>query len=143
MQRDCMKALRAWPVLLLAVACFVSAPHRVSAQDKLKLALGQRGNWDTAISELGQKAGIFRKHGLELEILWTEGAGESQQAVISGSVDIGLAGTVSAFSAYQKGAPLRVIAAEATGAADYWYVRADSPVRSIRDLDGRTIAYST
>src|SRR5215212_8588632 len=127
---------------IVGLACLVGS-GQLSAQDKLKLALGQRGNWDTAISELGQKAGIFKRHGVELEILWTEGAGESQQAAISGSVDIGLAGTVSAFSAYQKGAPLRVIAAEATGAADYWYVRADSPIRSIRDLDGRTIAYST
>ncbi|HTS41720.1 MAG TPA: ABC transporter substrate-binding protein [Xanthobacteraceae bacterium] len=114
-----------------------------SAQDKLKLALGQRGNWDTAIAELGQQAGIFKKRGLELEILWTQGAGESQQAVISGSVDIGLAGTLAAFGAYQKGAPLRIIAAEATGAADFWYVKADSPIKTIKDLDGKTIAYST
>ena len=114
-----------------------------SAQDKLKLALGQRGNWDTAISELGQQAGIFKKHGLELEILWTQGAGESQQAVISSSVDIGLAGTIAALGAFQKGAPLRIIAAEATGAADFWYVRGDSPIHGIKDIDGKTIAYST
>ena len=35
------------------------------------------------------------------------------------------------------------IAAEATGAADFWYVRADSPVRTIKDFAGRTVAYST
>jgi NitT/TauT family transport system substrate-binding protein len=124
-----------------AVALFAALP--ASAQDRLKLALGQRGNWDTAIAELGQGKGLFKQLGLDLEILWTQGAGESQQAVISGSVDIGLAGTLAAFGAYQKGAPLRIIAAEATGAADFWYVRADSPIHSIKDLDGRTIAYST
>lgn len=127
--------------LVLAVAALTA--DAATAQDKLKLALGQRGNWDTAIAELGQKAGIFKRHGLELEILWTQGAGESQQAAISGSVDIGLAGTLAAFGAFQKGAPLRIIAAEATGAADYWYVKADSPVKSIKDLDGKTVAYST
>jgi len=114
-----------------------------SAQDRLKLALGQRGNWDTAISELGQQAGFFKRRGLDLDILWTQGAGESQQAVISWSVDIGLAGTIAALGAYQKGAPLRIIAAEATGAADFWYVRSDSPIHGIKDLDGKTIAYST
>jgi NitT/TauT family transport system substrate-binding protein len=128
---------------LVAVAIVIFANIAASAQDKLKLALGQRGNWDTAIAELGQQHGIFKKQGLELEILWTQGAGESQQAVISGSVDIGLAGTLAAFGAYQKGAPLRIIAAEATGAADYWYVRADSPVHTIKDIGGKTIAYST
>ena len=134
-------------IRLAALAAVTSAlaltSIAVSAQDKLKLALGQRGNWDTAIAELGQQAGIFKKHALELEILWTQGAGESQQAVISGGVDIGLAGTLAAFGAFQKGAPLRIIAAEATGAADFWYVRADSAIKSIKDLDGKTIAYST
>ena len=33
--------------------------------------------------ELGQQAGIFKKHGLVLEILYTQGGGETQQAVIS------------------------------------------------------------
>ena len=56
------------------------------AQDTLKVAAGQRGNWDTAIAEVGQLGGIFKKHGLTLEILYTQGGGETQQAVISGSV---------------------------------------------------------
>jgi ABC-type nitrate/sulfonate/bicarbonate transport system substrate-binding protein len=129
--------------LTVVTSSLALASIAASAQDKLKLALGQRGNWDTAIAQLGQQAGFFKKRGLDLEILWTQGAGESQQAVISGSVDIGLAGTLAAFGAFQKGAPLRIIAAEATGAADFWYVRADSAVKSIKDLDGKTIAYST
>ena len=137
-----MKLIR-YAAFAVAAAMLAPSSLTASAQDKLKLALGQRGNWDTAIAELGQQAGIFKKHGLELEILWTQGAGESQQAVISGSVDIGLAGTLAALGAFQKGAPLRIIAAEATGAADFWYVRADSTIKSIKDLDGKTIAYST
>ena len=69
-------------IAALVVAC------SANAQDTLKLASGQRGNWDTSVSEVGQRAGIFKKHGLMLDILWTQGAGESQQAVLSGSVDI-------------------------------------------------------
>src|SRR5436305_14158675 len=65
-----------------------------SAEDIVKLAIGQRGNWDTSVSEIGQRAGIFKKHGLTLEIVYTQGAGETQQAVISGSVDIGIAAGV-------------------------------------------------
>ncbi len=114
----------------------LSAISRVSpadAQDKLKLAVGQRGNWDTSVSEVGQRAGIFKKHGLELEIVYTQGAGETQQAAISGSVDIGVAaGIMGVLGAYAKGAPVRIIGAETTGAADlYWYVKADSPIKII------------
>ncbi|HVO89589.1 MAG TPA: ABC transporter substrate-binding protein [Casimicrobiaceae bacterium] len=116
-----------------------------SAQDTLKLAVGQRGNWDTSVAEVGQRAGIFKKHGLVLEILYTQGAGETQQAVLSGSVDIGVAtGVMGVMSAYSKGAPIRIIAAETTGAADlYWYVPANSPIKSLKDTEGKTLAYST
>ena len=133
------------PLLGLAAAGYFASIVPADAQDKLKLAVGQRGNWDTSVSEVGQRAGIFKKHGLELEIVYTQGAGETQQAAISGSVDIGVAaGIMGVLAAYAKGAPVRIIGAETTGAADlYWYVRADSPIKSLKDTDGRTLAYST
>jgi NitT/TauT family transport system substrate-binding protein len=46
--------------------------------------------------------------------------------------------------AYSKGAPVRIISAETTGAGDlYWYVKSDSPIKSLKDTDGKTLAYST
>jgi NitT/TauT family transport system substrate-binding protein len=90
------------------------------------------GTWENSFSELGQNAGFFKKHGLVLEIFYTQGAGEIQQAVISGSADIGTGvGTFNTFGAFAKGAPIRVIAATHTGANDLtWYVKADSPAIS-------------
>jgi len=127
------------------LAALVALTSSASAQDKIKLAVGQRGNWDTSVSEVGQRAGIFKKHGLELEIVYTNGAGETQQAVIGGSVDLGIAaGIMGVLSAYSKGAPVRVIGAETTGAGDlYWYVKADSAIKSLKDTDDKIIAYST
>ena len=115
------------------------------ADDALKLTIGQRGNWDTAITQLGTKAGIFKKHGIELEMIYTSGSGETLQPVISGAVDAGVAvGTLGAIAAFAKGAPVRIIAAEATGAADYWYAKTSSPIKNLKDLtDKNTIAYST
>jgi NitT/TauT family transport system substrate-binding protein len=123
----------------------LSAGPPASAEDTLKLAIGQRGNWDTSVAEVGQKLGIFKKHNLVLEPLYTQGGGETQQAVISGSVDIGVAaGVMGVMSAFSKGAPVRVIGAETTGAQDlFWYVPATSPIKSLKDTDGKTIAYST
>lgn len=126
-----------------AAACCLALAAQ--AQDTLKLASGQRGNWDTSVSEVGQRAGIFKKHGLVLEILWTQGSGETQQPVISGDVDIGVAvGVMGALSSYSKGAPVRIIGAQTTGARDlFWYVRSDSPIKSLKDTAGKTLAYST
>jgi NitT/TauT family transport system substrate-binding protein len=117
----------------------------VAADDLVKLAVGAPGNWDTCIPEVGQRAGIFRKHGLTLELLYTQGGGETMQAVISGSVDIGVAaGTAAVMGAFAKGAPVRILAAGATGTSDlYWYVPADSPIKSFKDTGGKTVAYST
>jgi NitT/TauT family transport system substrate-binding protein len=129
---------------VLALACApLSGP--LSAQETLKLAAGQRGNWDTSVAEVGQRGGIFKKYGLTLEIVYTQGSGETLQAVISESVDIGVAvGIMGALSAYSKGAPVRVIGAETTGAGDlFWYVKTDSPIKTLKDTDGKTIAFST
>src|SRR3984893_12857505 len=115
------------------------------AQDVLRIAAGLAGTWENSFSELGQNAGFFKRHGLELEIFYTQGAGETQQAVISGSADIGTGvGTFNTFGAFAKGAPIRVIAATHTGANDLtWYVRADSPIKDKKDLAGKSVAYST
>lgn len=133
-----------WMLRVLgALALMLAAP--AFAQDTLKLAIGQRGNWDTSVAEVGTRLGIFKKHNLVLETLYTQGGGETQQAVISGSVDIGVAaGVMGVMSAFSKGAPVRVIGAETTGAQDlYWYVPASSPIKSLKDTEGKTIAYST
>jgi len=115
------------------------------SDDMLKLAVGAPNNWDSGLPEIGQRAGIFKKHGLDLELLYTNGGGETMQAVISGSVDIGIAaGTGGVFGAFAKGAPVRIFLAGTTGTGDlFWYVPAASPLKSFNDLNGKTVAYST
>lgn len=114
------------------------------ADDAIKLAVGARGHWETAAAELGQTVGFFKRHGIALEILYTQGSGETQQAVISGSVGIGVGlGTTSVMAAFAKGAPLVAIGNASTGSSEFWYVPANSHVQSMKDAAGRTIAYST
>ncbi len=129
---------------LVAAAAMTSPP--VCAEDALKIAVPMRGNWETAAPDLGARAGIFKKHGITFEAVYTQGAGETLQVVISGSTDIGLGvGTSAVLSAYAKGAPVRVVGNSTTGANDlYWYVRTESPIKSFKDTTERTtIAYST
>src|SRR3974377_642351 len=121
--------------LALALTAIAALASPARADDLIKLTIGQRGNWDTAISQLGTKAGIFKKNGIELEMVYTSGSGETLQPVIGGAVDLGIAGgTLGAIAAYAKGAPVRIIGAQATGAADYWYAKATSPVKKLTDL---------
>ena len=126
------------------VALMSLSGHAVAA-DKLKIAVGQRGYWDTAVPEMAAQSGIFQKHGIEADILYTQGGGETMQAVISDSVDIGIAaGTGGVLGAFSKGAPVRIVGSQATGSSDYWYVRTDSPLKAMTDATDKTpLAYST
>jgi len=128
------------------IAPLALAANPASAEDQLKMAMGQINNWENQAPTLGQDAGIFKKHGLVLDVVGTQGAGETIQAVISGSADlgggVGAAGVMRAFS---KGAPVRILMPAFTGTGDlYWYVKADSKLKSLKDTTpATTIAYST
>ena len=130
----------------LGLALAFAAAQPAAAEDQLKVAIGQINNWENQAPTLGQDAGIFKKHGLVLENVGTQGAGETIQAVISGSADIGAGvGAAGVMRAFSKGAPVRILAPAFTGTGDlYWYVKADSPIKSLKDLTAsNTIAYST
>jgi len=133
-------------VLYCAVAAMALAPSLASAEDALKVAIGQINNWENQAPTLGQDAGIFKRHGLVLENFGTAGAGETLQPVISASADIGAGvGVAGAMRAFARGAPVRVLLPAFTGTGDlYWYVKADSPIKSLKDATAsNTIAYST
>ena len=75
--------LHAVVVSLVAIGALLADHALARAQDTLRLAVGAKGIWDQSISELAQNAGIFKKHGIALDIFYTQGAGETLQAVIS------------------------------------------------------------
>ena len=91
---------------LLASMGLLAAATGALAEDHLKLAVGgQRGVGETFPTDVGQQAGIFKKHGLDLDVLYTESSGETLQAVISGSVQIGVAtGFIGTIGVFAKGA---------------------------------------
>ena len=129
---------------LMVPLALAAAP--AAAEDQLKLAIGQINNWENQAPTLGQDAGIFKKHGLVLENVGTAGAGETLQAVISGSADIGAGvGAAGIMRAFSKGAPVRILAPMFTGTGDlYWYVKPDSPLKTLKDMTpDTTIGYST
>lgn len=132
--------------LLFAALLLPFVAGFAQAQDRLKVAVGQIEVWSAVAPVLGEKAGIFRKHGLDIEIFNAAGAGETVQAVISGSADIAVnVGTSGVMRAFQKGAPIRILGANYTGGGDiFWYVRADSPIKSLSEVtDKHTISYSS
>jgi NitT/TauT family transport system substrate-binding protein len=140
-----MICLRSVACTAIAFAALTACGWHAQAADTLKIAVGQCGNWDSSPVQLGAGAGIYAKHGVAVEPVCTQGTGETQQAVISGSADVGIGvGTLGALGAFSKGAPIRIITGSATGNADFWFVKGDSPLKTLKDTtDATTIAYST
>src|SRR5438093_3793332 len=130
--------------VLAALTLLVGAERGSWSQELLKVAIPQRGAWDAGVAELGQRGGIFKKHGLDLEILYVQAGPESIQAVIGGSMGYATsAGRSAAVGTFAKCAPIRIIGSEMIGAPDlYWYVPASSPIKKIEDFNGKTVAFS-
>jgi NitT/TauT family transport system substrate-binding protein len=135
-------------IIITAFALLVAATGVGVAAEKLKVAVPQKGFWDSSWVEFGEVAGFFKAAGLEIEVFYTEGGAQTVATVVSGSVDIALSnGILGAIGTYGKGGdatPYRIISAEMTGAHElFWWVKADSPVKSLKDADGKTIAFSS
>ena len=135
---------------VLTFAALVAAGiSTASAAEKLKVAIPQRGFWDSSWVEFGEAAGFFKEAGLEVEVFYTDGGAQTIATVASGSVDIAMSnGILGAIGAYVKGGdatPYRIISAEMTGAHElFWWVKADSAIKSLKDAgEGKTIAFSS
>jgi NitT/TauT family transport system substrate-binding protein len=126
------------------LATLLSLITTAAFSETLKVAIPQKGFWDSEFVEFAQKKGWFKDADLDIEIFWTHGGSETLQAAISGSADIAMSnGILGVVGAYFKGAPVRIIGAEMTGVHEvYWYVKSDSPIKSVKDFEGKTVAFS-
>jgi ABC-type nitrate/sulfonate/bicarbonate transport system substrate-binding protein len=132
--------------LLAAVtiaAGVILGAHAAAAQTALTVGKAAP-NADPVIPvNVGDRLGIFKKHGLDLKIVDLGGGARMAQAMAAGSIDIGDgAGTEMAFVA--KGAPMLAVC-ETAGPAPFLGVGVppDSPIRAIAQLKGAKIGVST
>jgi len=93
-------------------------------------------------ADIGQRTGIFKKHGLDLTISAFGGDAKVQQAMAADGIDVGLgSGPGMAFIA--KGAPVKGVAAMADQPLIFaLVVRNDGSVKSGNDLKGRKVGVS-
>ncbi len=90
-----------------------------------------------------QKAGLFRKRGIDANIVAMGSGAAIYAAIVGGSADIGSGSLWPVYQAYARGLPLRIIAPASvyTSARPdaFLLVRKDAPIRAPRDLNGKII----
>lgn len=90
-----------------------------------------------------EKANLFRKRGLHADIVGMGSGAAIFAALVGGSADFGGGSLFPVFAAYARGVPLRIIAPASLYASDHadklLLVQKDGPIRTARDLNGKTI----
>ena len=82
--------------IFVLIGTLLAAMVSAATAETLKIAIPQRGFWDSEFVEFALKRGAFQKEGLEIEIFWTSGGSETLQTVMTGSADIAMSnGTAS------------------------------------------------
>jgi NitT/TauT family transport system substrate-binding protein len=134
--------MRSKSMIAASVLAFLASS---AMAETLKVAVAQRGFWNSSFIEFALQQGFFKQEGLDIEILYTEGGASTLTPVVAGSIDIAMTnGTLGAIAAFAKGMPVKIISAEATGAPDaFWYARPESGIKTINDTTGKTVAFSS
>ncbi|HXP93333.1 MAG TPA: ABC transporter substrate-binding protein [Candidatus Binatia bacterium] len=91
------------------------------------------------------QAGIFKKYGLDVDLVKAgSGGGTPLSALIGGSFQVDYVNVVSLIQAYVQGISLQIIAPgsmyDTNKPYSLLFVRKDSPIRTARDLNGKTSA---
>jgi NitT/TauT family transport system substrate-binding protein len=134
--------LAAWSLAIALGAAAMGGPT-ANAQTKLRVGKAQAQNFAFLAADVGLAAGIFKRHGIDVEIANFGGDARLVQAMSADAIDIALGGGPTiAFEV--KGAPMLAIAALADRPHTIMLVVAkDGPVKTEDDLKGRTVSVST
>jgi ABC-type nitrate/sulfonate/bicarbonate transport system substrate-binding protein len=129
--------------LVTAIAFGLALSQPALAQTKLRVGQPQAGTFQFVPLQVASEAGIFKRLGIDVEVISFGGGPRVQQALAAESIDVGIgSGPELAFVA--KGAPEIAVAAIAD--APYSVVLAvlqNSPIRTAEDLKGKTISISS
>jgi NitT/TauT family transport system substrate-binding protein len=129
--------------LLFACAAGMLVMSKCAAAETLRVGKAGREAFSFVPVDIGERTGIFKRHGIELVIASFGGDARIQQAMAADGIDIGL-GSGPGLAFIVKGSPAKGIAAMAGPPLIFaLVVRADDTVKTIDDLKGRKVGVST
>jgi NitT/TauT family transport system substrate-binding protein len=94
--------------------------------------------------EVARAQGLWKNHGLDVELVYTRGGGAAMQALVGGAVDYAATALDVAIQAYAKGAEIRRFAT--TGRLPLFALvtapKSAAAITSLKSLEGKTVAVS-
>jgi NitT/TauT family transport system substrate-binding protein len=132
--------------MVLGLAALLTFPALASAQLRtVKVACTSKPVMDNLYVFVGMHMKFFEEVGINLEPSYFRGGGEVIRAITTRSVDLGATpGTAPAMIAIAKGEPMKIVATNVAPLVGVvWLVEADSPLKSIKDLKGKKVGFSS
>jgi aliphatic sulfonates family ABC transporter substrate-binding protein len=130
-------------IALSVAASLMLAGGAANAETKLRVGKAQPNQFAFVPTDIGVETGLFKKHGLDVEISSFGGDAKMMQALAADGVDIALGGG-PAFAAVAKGNPMKAVAALANAPNTIMLVvLKDGPIKSVADLKGKKVSVST
>lgn len=126
------------------LAALSLAGKRAEAQERRVLRAAGPPNDGFKAMYYGVRSGLFAKYGLTVEVTAVNNGAAAAAALIGGDVDVAMVNILSLIQAHRRGVAMRMLAASfwANGGkpTTFLLVLKDSPIRSGRDLNGKTVA---
>lgn len=93
---------------------------------------------------VAEARGFYKEEGIVVKPIYTDGGGANTQAIASGNADISTqTGTSAVLAAVSNGAKLKIIGSGFRGIDGLWLAEPDSKYKSIDDLSGATLGYTS
>lgn len=127
------------------LAALAAAAFATSAQAADHLRIGKSPAFAFAYVplEIAKSQGMLQKEGIDIEVISFEGASKMDLGLTSGSVDITIGGPTE-MAAIAKGMPAKAVAIIARPVRELAViVPYDSPIKSIKELKGKSIGIAT
>ena len=132
-----------WAIGACTALAMLAPGDQADAQVKIRVGKAQAQTFAFVPADVGVATGIFKKHGIDLEISSFGGDARLLQALTADAIDIALGGGPT-FAFIVKGTPMLGVGAIADAPGTIMLVvLSDGPVRSENDLKGRTVSVST
>ena len=139
-----MRGLRLVLFVLFAVAGVVGSTHPAPAQEVIRVGCPTKTYFPTILATVARDRGLFEKEGLRAEITIYRGGAETFEAIAAGSADLGTVAVPLVATARKRGILTKIVGAS----GDEWSgwilgVKADSPIKSVKELDGKKVGITS